>query len=465
MKGKVWQQRFLRPLHPAIHALNRSLEYDRRLWPYDLQVSRVWAQALERAGLLSTGELQAISGGMATIGQELAAGKFAFSDDDEDIHMAIERRLGELIGPVAGKLHTGRSRNDQVATDLHLYCRDAGEQVSLALRAVIAALVDLAEAQAAQPFPGHTHLQQAEVLSLGHILLAQATALRSDTELLERTAAETMAACPLGSGALGGSPVPVDRHWIAGQLGFVAAAPNSMEAVSSRDCALDLLYALSRLGVHLSRLAEDVILWSSIEFGYATLDDATATGSSLLAHKKNPDVFELVRGKSGRLIGHLTGLLTTMKGLPGGYNKDLQEDKQPLFDSVDTALGLLAALKPALDGLTFHPERIVAALSPQLKAQRVVAYLVGKGLAFREAYGVAGALVSRAETEGVALEALALKAFQEHSELFGEDILALLKEPWAVPDEGLYGGSSVKSVREQIKRLREWMGKGKVSSF
>ncbi len=458
MKGKVWQQRFLRPLHPAIHALNSSLEYDRRLWPYDLRVSTVWAQALERAGLLSTDELVAISGGLKTIGQELTAEQFAFNDDDEDIHMAIERRLGEFIGSAADKLHTGRSRNDQVATDLHLYCRDSGEQVSTLLREVIAVLVDLAEAQAAQPFPGHTHLQQAEVLSLGHILLAHATALRSDTELLERRSSDAMAACPLGSGALGGSPVAVDRHWIAAQLGFTAPAANSIESVSSRDCALDLLYALSRLGVHLSRLAEDVILWSSIEFGYATLDDTTATGSSLLAHKKNPDVFELARGKSGRLVGHLTGLLTTVKGLPGGYNKDLQEDKEPLFDSVDTALGLLAALKPALAGLTFHPARIVAALSPQLKAQRVVGYLVGKGLAFREAYGVAGALVNRAEQEGRALEALDLEAFREQSELFGKDILALLKEPWTVPAEGVYGGSSVKSVRAQIKELRGWLG-------
>ncbi|MCH8838404.1 MAG: argininosuccinate lyase [Candidatus Marinimicrobia bacterium] len=458
MKGKVWQQRLSRPLHPAIHALNRSLDYDRRLWPYDLQVSRVWVQALERAGLLSAGELLAISGGLESIREELAAGKFAFSDDDEDIHMAIERRLEELIGSAANKLHTGRSRNDQVATDLHLFCRESGEQVSAALREVIAVLVVLAEAQASQPFPGHTHLQQAEVLSLGHILLAHATALRSDTGLLERTASDAMAACPLGAGALGGSPVAVDRHWIATELGFAAPAPNSIEAVSSRDCALDLLYALSRLGVHLSRLAEDVILWSSIEFGYATLDDATATGSSLLAHKKNPDVFELARGKSGRLIGHLTGLLTTIKGLPGGYNKDLQEDKEPLFDSVDTALGLLAALKPALEGLTFHSARIVAALSPQLKAQRLVAYLVGKGLAFRQAYGVAGALVSRAEKEGVALEALDLDVFQEESELFGADVLELLHQPWVVPDEGVYGGSSVKSVQEQIKELQGWLG-------
>ncbi|MCH7852397.1 MAG: hypothetical protein IIC41_06400, partial [Candidatus Marinimicrobia bacterium] len=205
MKGKVWQQRLSKPLHPAIHALNRSLDYDRRLWPYDLQVSRVWVQALERAGVLSAGELLAISGGLESIREELAAGKFAFSDDDEDIHMAIERRLEELIGSAANKLHTGRSRNDQVATDLRLFCRESGEQVSAALRGVIAVLVDIAEAQAAQPFPGHTHLQQAEVLSLGHILLAHATALRSDAELLERTAAEAMAACPLGAGALGGA--------------------------------------------------------------------------------------------------------------------------------------------------------------------------------------------------------------------------------------------------------------------
>lgn len=350
------RQRFSQPLDPRVHNLNRSLAFDLRLYPYDLQVSQVWSQALGKCGRLSSADTRAIATGLETIRGELEAELFPFRDDDEDIHMAIERRLTELIGEPARKLHFGRSRNDQVTTDLRLYTREQASQIVRAAGRIIAQLVAMAEEHAPVPFPGHTHLQQAQVVSLGHLLLAQATSLQADVIFLDQVAAG-LAMCPLGSGALAGSTAQVDREWIATELGFAGPTENSVEAVSSRDFVMDLLYGCCRLGVHLSRLAEDFILWTSQEFGFAVLGDSVATGSSLLAHKKNPDVFELARAKAGRLVGNLTGFLTVLKGLPAGYNKDLQEDKEPLFDSVATLLALLPALEAALQQTEFSRTR------------------------------------------------------------------------------------------------------------
>ena len=456
MASKVWHKRFSRPLDPRVHALNRSLSFDNWLAPYDVQVSTVWARALNRCGLLGGEDLAAILQGLEDIGAEFEQGEFELHEEDEDIHMAIERRLGELIGEPARRLHQGRSRNDQVATDLRLYAMDHAGKVRHALREVIRALVDLAGDHVETPFPGHTHLQQAQVISLGHLLLAHAWSLKSDDELLDRVR-QTTSVCPLGSGALGGSTAAVDREWIASELGFDSPSDNSVEAVASRDFVLDLLYGLSRLGMHLSRLAEDFILWNSQEFGFVTLDDSVATGSSLLAHKKNPDVFELVRGKSGRLVGNHAGFMATIKGLPSGYNKDLQEDKEPLFDSVDTIMQLLPALEVTLRGVTFNTERITAQLSPYLKAERLVQYLTEHGVAFREAYGVAGSLVREAESKGVALEDLPLETFQEASAAFEEDIRAVLAEAWTIPAEGVMGGSNKASVEQQLGDLRDWL--------
>ncbi|UCH63116.1 MAG: argininosuccinate lyase [Fidelibacterota bacterium] len=456
MAEKVWQKRFSQPLDPRVHDLNRSLGFDNWLAPYDLQVSTVWARALNRCGLLSEKDLKAILQGLKDIGAEFEQGEFELHEADEDIHMAIERRLGELIGEPARRLHHGRSRNDQVATDLRLYALDHAGKIRQALREVITALVELAGEHTGTPFPGHTHLQQAQVLSLGHLLLAHAWSLKSDNEFLDRVKQVT-SVCPLGSAALGGSTAPVDREWIASELGFAAPSDNSVEAVASRDFVMDLLYGLSRTGVHLSRLAEDFILWNSQEFGFVTLADTVATGSSLLAHKKNPDMFELIRGKSGRLVGNHTGFLATVKGLPSGYNKDLQEDKEPLFDSVDTVLQLLPALEVTLRGVTFNVERIAAQLSPYLKAERIVQYLTGRGVAFREAYGIAGSLVKEAESQAVALEDLPVKVFQKASPSFEEDILTVLESDWEIPAEGVMGGSNRKSVEQQLKQLRDWI--------
>ena len=456
MASKVWQKRFSQPLDPRVHALNRSLSFDNWLAPYDVQVSTVWARALNRCGLLEQDDLTAIIQGLKGISAEFEQGEFELHEEDEDIHMAIERRLGELIGEPARRLHHGRSRNDQVATDLRLYAIDQTDRVRDLLRQVVRALIDLAGEYAGTPFPGHTHLQQAQVISLGHLLLAHAWSLRSDDEFLTQVQ-QAASICPLGSAALGGSTAPVDREWIARELGFDSPSDNSVEAVASRDFVMDLLYGLSRLGVHLSRLAEDFILWTSQEFGFVTLDDSVATGSSLLAHKKNPDVFELIRGKSGRLLGNHTGFLATVKGLPSGYNKDLQEDKEPLFDSVDTVLQLLPALEVTLQGVTFNTDRIAAQLSPYLKAERLVQYLTKRGVAFREAYGLAGALVREAESKGVALDDLPLETLREASPAFDEDIRAVLAAAWTIPAEGVMGGSNRAAVERQLQELRGWL--------
>jgi argininosuccinate lyase len=456
MKDKVWQERFSQSLDPRVHALNRSLTFDNWLGSYDIEVSIVWAKALNQCGVLSKDELDAIDGGLEEIGKELEEGEFEFLESDEDIHMAIERRLAERIGGAADKLHHGRSRNDQVATDVRMFMMDHADQIHRVLRGVIKALVNLASGHIHTPFPGHTHLQQAQVVSLGQQLLAHAWSLKSDSELL-RSVASSASSCPLGAAALGGSSVPVDRAWIARELGFTSPSANSVEAITSRDFVMDMLYGLSRLGVHLSRLAEDFILWNSQEFGFVVLDDSVATGSSLLAHKKNPDVFELARGKCGRLIGNHTGFMTTMKGLPLGYNKDFQEDKEPLFDSVDTILQILPALEAVLGGVTFQGDTISRALSPMLKAERLVQYLTERGVPFREAYRAAGRLVKTAEDQGIHLEELPIETFRKASDGFEEDILNVLAEEWQIPADGVQGGSNVKSMERQFSELNEWL--------
>jgi argininosuccinate lyase len=456
MKPKVWQERFSGELDSHIEALNRSMVFDHRLGLYDVRASLVWAEALHRCGSLKANDLTAITKGLQMVGQELSAATFEIRDQDEDIHMAIERRLGELIGAAAGRLHTGRSRNDQVATDLRLYSRDQNNQIVGALIPVLEQLVTMAEGQVETAFPGHTHLQQAEVISLGQILLAHAWRVKGDVDLLTYIKITT-STCPLGAGALGGSPVPVDREWISQELDFDRPAENSVEAVESRDFVLDLLYAISRLGLHLSNLAEDFIIWNSQEFGFLTLDDSVATGSSLLAHKKNPDVFELVRGKCGRLVGHVTGFMTTMKGLPSGYNKDLQEDKEPLFDAVDTLQLILPALKAALKGVIFTPERIAEKLSPTLKTERIVRYMIAKGIPFREAYALAGSLVRESESRGMILDELPLEVMQSVSEAIGTDLKEELSAGWKIPKEGVLGGSSIESLSHQISTLQGWL--------
>ncbi|MCH8327088.1 MAG: argininosuccinate lyase [Candidatus Marinimicrobia bacterium] len=457
MTGKVWQARFAAPLTHAVDRLNRSAPFDWKLWPHDLAVSRAWADALHQAEHLPDDDLAAIVDGLSQIGKEFAEQGAGFlAADDEDIHMGIERRLLEIAGPPALKLHYGRSRNDMVATDVLLYLRDACERSRGDIKGIAGILLARAEAEADTPFPAYTHMQQAQPVSLGHILLAYVTALHKDDRLLQ-DCLRRMDRCPLGSGAVAGSPANVDRQQIATDLGFTAPTANSIEAVGSRDEVTDFLYACARLGLHLSRMSEDFILWSSQEFGYVTLDDSTATGSSMLPHKKNPDVFELARGKTGRLIGNLTSVLVTLKGLPSGYNKDLQEDKEAMFDTAETLQSLLPALADTLKGLSFNRAVIEQRMVPELKLERLSEQLVSDGVPFREAYQVAQRVALAAETEGLHVDELTVDDLQNVDARLGQAAAALLQEAWSIPDNGVAGGSSSASIRAQVLALRKWL--------
>ena len=381
----LWGGRFESRLDPAAWALNTSLAFDRRLAPQDVRGSLAWARGLERAGLLTAAELAQIETGLQAIGAEIAAGTFVFYPHDEDIHSAIERRLGELIGPAAGKLHTGRSRNDQVATDLRLWLLDSAPALAAALIELQRALAERAEQDLETLLPGYTHLQRAQPITLGHWWLSFFWPLQRDRQRLAELTRHA-ATLPLGSGALAGAPFPIDRQALAAELGCTRVSENSLDGVSDRDFVAEFLFCASLTGAHLSRLAEAVVLFTSAEFAFFELSDAFATGSSLMPQKKNPDVFELARGKAGTLLGLLTGWLATLKGLPSTYDKDLQEDKLPLFAAYDTLLLILPALSGAVRTLTVNAERMRAAIDPALMATDLADYLVRRGIPFRAAH-------------------------------------------------------------------------------
>ncbi|TLN03572.1 argininosuccinate lyase, partial [bacterium] len=373
--------------------------------------SLAWAGALARAGVLSTAEHTAIAAGLQAIAAEFTGGTFSFVASDEDIHTAVERRLGELAGAAAGKLHTGRSRNDQVATDFRLWLLEALPALDEALRELQGALVTVAERSQGVLMPGYTHLQRAQPITLAHWLLAHFWPLQRDRERLAGLRART-AVLPLGCGALAGTAFDIDRAALAAALGFDAPAPNSLDAVSDRDFAAEFLFCAALIGVHLSRLSESVVLFSSAEFGFFELSDAFSTGSSLMPQKKNPDLFELARGKAGALIGLLGGLLATLKGLPSSYDKDLQEDKAPVFQAADTLLAVLPVLAAALESMAIHPDKMLAAIDPTLLATDLADYLVRKGVLFREAHAAVGKAVQLAAGRGIPLPALSLDDWQ-----------------------------------------------------
>ena len=380
---KPWGGRFSEGADPTAERFTASLRFDRRLWPHDIAGSIAWARALARARVLTDAERDAIVKGLEAVRGELEAGTFPFRPALEDIHMNIERRLQELVGEVGGKLHTGRSRNDQIALDERLYLKEVVGRTREGVRRVQQALVDRAAGAADAPMPGYTHLQRAQPILLAHHLLAYVFMLQRDRERLGDCArrADTL---PLGAGALAGTAYPIDREALARDLGFAAVTANSLDAVSDRDYVLEFLAAAATLGMHLSRLAADLTLWATAEFGFVEFADAFATGSSIMPQKKNPDVAELIRGKTGRLYGNLMAVLTTMKGLPLTYNSDMQEDKEPLFDSVDTLDAILVVLPPLLASLTFRTDRMRAAAGEHYATATDLAdYLVRKGLPFR----------------------------------------------------------------------------------
>jgi argininosuccinate lyase len=456
MSNKLWGGRFSGKTDPLMEHFNASLRFDRRLWKADIVGSQAYAGALARAGILTAAEAAQIVEGLGQVAEEWAAGAFVVVEGDEDIHTANERRLTELIGPVAGKLHTGRSRNDQVATDMRLWLRDQIAVLDDHLHDLIATAADRAAAEIDVLMPGYTHMQPAQPVRWSHWLLSHAWAWRRDADRLDELAVR-VDVMPLGSGALAGNPFGIDRAALATDLGFGAISPNSMDAVSDRDFVAEFLFWAALMMLHLSRFAEDLIIYSSREFGFVTLADAYSTGSSLMPQKKNPDALELLRGKSGRVVGHLTGLMTMLKGLPSTYNKDLQEDKEPLFDAADSLAGALQIAHGVLTTLTIHPAHMTLALSPEMLATDLADYLVRRGVPFREAHHVAGAAVKMAEVQGVPLAELALEDLQTLHSHFDADVLAVWHFGHSVEQRDAAGGTSQRAVLAQVAALRAWL--------
>jgi argininosuccinate lyase len=455
---QLWGGRFSGSMDAHMARFNASLPFDWRLWDADIAGSIAWAKAIAAAGLLSEQERDEIVAGLSDLRVEIAASPEAafIGAGDEDIHTYVERRLTERIGVIAGKLHTGRSRNDQVATDARLWLRGEIGRLGDELRALILVAADRAEAEIDVVMPGYTHVQPAQPVRWSHWLLSHAWPWQRDLERLGDLA-RRVDALPLGSGALAGCPFPIDRAALAMDLGFAAISQNSMDAVSDRDFIAEFLFWAALLGVHLSRFAEDLVLWSSREFGFVVMADAFSTGSSLMPQKKNPDAMELLRGKSGRLVGSLTGVLTLLKGLPSAYDKDLQEDKEPLFDAVDTLRLALPVARGALCSLTIRPARMAASLGDELLATDLADALVRGGMPFRESHHLIGRVVRRAEELECALRDL------------GEDELAAIDARLAgtgavwdfersVEQRSTTGGTARASVRAQIEELRRRIG-------
>ena len=452
---KLWAGRFRKPTAADTEEFNASIQFDYRLWREDIDGSLAHVNMLAAAGILSETEANKITGGLNEIGAEIEQGQFKFSSDREDIHMHIEQRLIEKIGPLGGKVHIARSRNDHVALDTHLYVRRQTGKVLGQITTLQHTLICFAETHLDIIMPGYTHLQHAQPILLAHHLLAYVHMLQRDRQrfmgCLER--ADMM---PLGAGALAGTSFPIDQQLVADKLGFSRLYENSLDAVSDRDYILEFLAAAAICMVHLSRLAEELILWSSQEFGFIELDDAYSTGSSIMPQKKNPDILELIRGKTGRVAGHLVALLVTMKGLPLAYNKDMQEDKEGLFDTVDTLTACLAIMAAMIPTIKVNRSRMRQAVSGDFSTATDLAdYLARRGLPFRQAHVVIGKLVQFCLDQNKVLEELSLEELQRVSPLFKPDVLEFLRPEAAVAARTSYGGTAPEQVRQQLARLKK----------
>jgi argininosuccinate lyase len=445
--------RFDQPRDPLFERLNSSLAFDQRLWPQDIRGSLAHAAALERAGVIDASERAALDEGLRQVAGELERDEFEFADD-EDIHMAIERRLTELVGPVGGKLHTGRSRNDQVATDLALYVRERTERAAELIAALMARLLELAERHRDWAMPGYTHLQRAQPVYLAHHLLAYFWMLERDRIRFEFARRSTLA-MPLGSGALAGLNWDLDREAVAAELGFARPSPNSIDAVSDRDFALDYMYAAAVCAAHLSRLGSELVIWSSQEFGFCEPGDDFASGSSIMPQKKNPDAAELLRAKAPRVGASLAALLGVLHALPLAYSKDLQEDKEALFDAVDTIEVSLEAAERLLAGIRFDRERLAAAASDEMVAATDVAdLLVRRGMPFREAHGVVGGLVRTALESGRSLSELDRDELAAHSELLDDEYYSVLAEGAWIDSKISRGATGRAALDAQLEAAR-----------
>jgi argininosuccinate lyase len=452
---QTWSQRFEGRLHPAIEIFNASIGFDIALIEYDLTGSQAHARMLAKQGIISAEEGEQLIAGLEQIREEYRSGNFHPTIADEDVHFAVEKRLTTICGDVGKKLHTGRSRNDQVGTDTRLYLRDQISQIRAALRAYQQALINHAEVHVETLIPGYTHLQRAQPISLAHHLLAYVEMADRDWERLGDVS-KRVNISPLGAGALAGTTFPIDRHYSAELLGFDRVYGNSLDAVSDRDFVVEFLAAASLVMAHLSRISEEVIFWASQEFRFVTLTDACATGSSIMPQKKNPDVPELVRGKTGRVFGHLQAMLVVIKGLPLAYNKDFQEDKEGLFDAVKTVKACLEAMTILFDeGLQFKPQRLAEAVAEDFSnATDVADYLATKGVPFREAYNLVGKVVRTSLAAHKLLKDLTLEEWQALHPAFEDDIYAAIAPQQVVAARNSYGGTGFEQVREALVRAK-----------
>ncbi len=449
---KLWGGRFGAGPTPEFDALNNSIGIDFRLWPYDIRLSKAWAVALWGAGVLTLEDSRAIERGLDAVGARLAAGEQP-QPSDEDVHTLIDRLLHEEVGDVASRLHTGRSRNDQVATATRLWTMDVCQRLDHALRALQGVMLEQAESLETALMPSYTHLQRAIPVSGAHWLLSHFWPLERDRARL-RAAQRSAAVLPLGSGAVAGSAYPISRVLLQGTLGFDAVSPNSIDAVSDRDFIAEVLFAATLIGTHLSRFAEDLIIYGTSEFGFVQFGEGYTSGSSMMPQKRNPDALELARGSAARMLGNLTSLLATLKGLPTSYNKDLQDDKRVLFDATDTLLLVLPATAGALAECTFRTDRMAAALSSTMMATDLADYLVRHGATFREAHGAVGSLVREGEERGVELSALPFSSFARAHAHFGEDVYDALSAANSVTHREVDGGTGPGAVRAQLEAAR-----------
>ncbi|KAI0273669.1 argininosuccinate lyase [Gloeopeniophorella convolvens] len=453
-KQKLWGGRFTGKTDPLMHAFNQSLKYDQRMHAADIRGSIAYAKSLTLVGILTREEEARIIEGLTVVGKEWEGGQFQAQPDDEDIHTANERRLSELIGPLGGKLHTGRSRNDQVATDMRLWLLDEVKDIEASLIALIRVMVERADKEKDYLMPGYTHLQRGQPIRWSHLLLSHAFSFSTDLERL-RQLIPRISVLPLGSGALAGNPFAVDRHFLARELGFQSLAENSLWGVGDRDFVIEFMMWASLTTTHLSRMSEDFIIYSTAEFGFITLSDAYSTGSSMMPQKKNPDSLELLRGKSGRVFGNAAGFLMTYKGLPSTYNKDLQEDKEPLFDTVDTISACLRIAEGVVGTLEVHPQKMRQALTMDVLATDLAEYLVRKGIPFRETHHISGRAVALAESRRCQLSDLTIADYRSLHPGFGDDIHSVFNFEASVERRQAVGGSSRAMIDRQVAVLRE----------
>jgi argininosuccinate lyase len=454
---KPWSGRFTEATNELVEDFTASIAYDWRLYPYDIAGSIAHATMLGKTGIITKKEASRIVRGLEEILKEIVSGVFEFSVELEDIHMNIENRLIQKIGPVGGKLHTARSRNDQVALDLRMYVRDQIAEIHGLLGSMQMVLVALADRYSDVVLPGYTHLQRAQPVLFGHYLLAYYEMFERDRGRLA-DCIRRVNIMPLGAGALAGTVLPIDRRFVARELGFAGIAENSLDAVSDRDFAIEFTAACAQIMMHLSRLSEELVLWSSSEFGFITIADAFTTGSSIMPQKKNPDVAELTRGKTGRVYGSLTALLTIMKGLPLAYNRDMQEDKEPVFDAADTVTRSLSVFNEMLKAVTVHKDIMrKAAEDGFITATDLADYLVKKGMPFRQAHGVVGKAILRAQELACGLAALPLDEYKRFSPLINKDVYDALSVEASVVRRVSYGGTAPANLKKRLGTLKKMM--------